>query len=255
MPEADLLSRLDLIRPSTCCSELPANCYRPAYVGPHYGDGAKILFVGLDSGTSDGATKPITTKEWQSLVFSGYRKQEDKKASAPWNAHYRGCVRTASAILKMACESECGSACRHKPASECVLAYFAQTNAVKCAPPKRGMKFAAESSIKTCVETNLFAEIEILQPDLIVLQGRNKKSGHIHKDFEHELELRHWGTLAIDEESLVGTITWTNGSMRGRKTVLAQFSHPSAKGKSNFKNAWLGEILPSMPKIHALLAG
>jgi hypothetical protein len=213
--------------------------------------------VGLDSGTSgtDGASKAIAAKEWQRLVFcDGYRKQDDKKANASWNAHYRGCVKTASAILKLACESECGSACRVKPSSECVLSYFAQTNAVKCAPPKSGMAFVAHHRIATCMAKNLFGEVELLQPDVIVLQGRDRNSGHIHKDFERELAAGQWGTLAIDDESLVGTITWSRGLMAGRKTVLALFSHPSAKGKSNFKNTVLSEILPSVAKINALLA-
>jgi len=256
MPEIGLLSRLDSIRPQSCCSDLPTACYHPAYVGPHYGDKAKILFVGLDSGTSDGIAKPLTAKEWQSSVFlDGYRKQEGKKRNEAWNAHYRGCVRTASAILKMACESECGTACGLKPSSECALAYFAQTNAVKCATPKIGMAFVAEHRIAACMAMNLFGEIELLQPDVIVLQGRNRDSGHIHKDFERELAAGHWGTLAIEEESPVGTITWSRGPMAGGKTILALFSHPSAKGKSNFKNTWVREIFPSIPNIHALLEG
>jgi hypothetical protein len=37
------------------------------------------------------------------------------------------------------------------------------------------------------------------------------------------------GTLAIDEESLVGAITWSRGMMAGRKTVLAMFSHPTER--------------------------
>lgn len=100
---------------------------------------------------------------------------------------------------------------------------------------------------------NLFGEIEVLQPEVIVLQGRNRNSGHIHKDFERELAAGNWGTLAIGEASLVGTITWTRGLMLGKKTVLALFYHPSAKGKANFKRVWIIEILPAIPKIHALL--
>jgi hypothetical protein len=215
---------------------------------------AKILFVGLDSGTSAGTTKPMTAKEWQSSIFSdAYRKQEDQKTNAAWNAHYKGCVMTASAILKMACGSECGSACRVKPSSECVLSYFAQTNAVKCAPPKYGMAFVAEHRIVSCLAMNLFGEVEVLQPDVIILQGRNHDSGHIHKDFERELAAQHWGNLAIVEGSLVGTITWNRGLMAGRKSVLGLFKHPAAKGKSNFKNTWLREVLPSILKIHGLL--
>lgn len=254
MLQTNLLSRLDSIRPSSCCSDLPAACYYPAYVGPHYGDRTKILFVGLDSGTSDGIGQPMTAKDWQSFVYSdGYRKREDNKTNVAWNAHYRGCVKTASTILRMACESECGSVCRVKPSSECVLSQFAQTNAVKCAPPKSGMAFVAKHRIAPCMAKNLFGEIGVLQPDVIVLQGKNRNSGHIHKDFERELTAGNWGTLAAVEESLVRTVTWSRGLMTGRKTVLALFSHPSAKGKSNFKNAWFREILPSIPKIHALL--
>jgi hypothetical protein len=54
--------------------------------------------------------------------------------------------------------------------------------------------------------------------------------------------------LAIDAKSLVGTITWSRGLMGGRKTVLATFNYPYAKGKSNFKNAWLREIPPSVSR-------
>jgi len=102
---------------------------------------------------------------------------------------------------------------------------------------------------------NLFGEIELLQPDVIILQGRDRNSGHIHKDFERELEQAKWGSLTTDEEGLIGTITWTRGQLNGRKTALVLLAHPSAQGKSNFSNAWVREILPSIPKIHALLTG
>lgn len=256
MPKTNLMSRLDSIRPSSCCSDLAPACYRPAYVGPHYGEKTKILFVGLDSGTSDGIPKVLTAKEWQSTVFSdGYRNQGETNKVQSWNLHYRGSAKTASAILKMACASECDGACSVKPSLECVLSHFAQTNAVKCAPPKRGMAFIANRRIATCMAKNLFSEIELLKPDVIILQGRNRNSGHIHEDFQRELAAGHWGTLAIDDENLVGVITWCFGAMEGRKTVLAMFSHPSARGKSNFKRTWVREILPSIPKIHTLLEG
>jgi len=254
MPEVDLPSKLDLIRPSSCCSDLPAACYRPAYVGPQYGQKARILFVGLDSGTSDGIPEPLAAKEWQRAVFTeGYRKQQGANGNWAWNAHYRGCVKTASAILRMTCESECGTRCILKPTSECALSYFAQTNAVKCAPPKVGMSFIAEHRIATCMAANLFTEVDVLRPDVVVLQGRNHNSGHIHEDFQRELIAGKWGELAIELDSLVGIITWSRGEMAGLKTVLATFIHPSAKGKSSFKYTWLSEVLPSVPRIHGLL--
>jgi hypothetical protein len=107
MQENGISSELDAIRPSQCCSDLPDNCYRPAYVGPNYGGKTKILFVGLDPGTSatDGVPKTLTAQEWQRWVFfDGYRKQASKKNES-WNGHYRGCVRMASALLRMACEA------------------------------------------------------------------------------------------------------------------------------------------------------
>jgi uracil-DNA glycosylase len=255
MQENGISSELDAIRPSQCCSDLPDNCYRPAYAGPNYGEKTKILFVGLDPGTSetDGVRKTFTADQWQRFVFfDGYRKQKNKKNES-WNGHYRGCVRIASTLLRMACEQDCRSACRLKPTSECALSYFAQTNVVKCASPKSGMSFAAERKITVCIATNLFGEIELLQPNVIVLQGRNRKSGRIYNDFERELEGAKWGSLTTDEERLVGTITWTRGRLEGRKTVLVCLAHPSARGKSNFSSAWVREILPSMPKIHSLL--
>jgi hypothetical protein len=163
----DISSQLDAIRPSQCCSDLPDNCYRPAYVGPNYGRRTKILFVGLDPGTSatDAVPKSLTAQEWQRWVFfDGYRQQESKKSNKPWNAHYRGCLKIASGLLRMACDQDCGRACRLKPPSECALSYFAQTNVVKCASPNSGMKFDAERKITVCMATNLFGEIELLQP-------------------------------------------------------------------------------------------
>jgi hypothetical protein len=106
---------------------------------------------GFGPGTSatDGVPKAPTAKEW-------------------------GCVSTAGALLSIACESECGSACRLKPSSECALTYFAQTNTVKCTPPKSGMAFVAERRIAACMAKNLFSEIELLQPEVIVLHGRSR---------------------------------------------------------------------------------
>ena len=115
------------------------------------------------------------------------------------------------------------------------------------------MKFGAEQRITACMAMNLFGEIELLQPDVIVLQGRNRKSGQIYNGFERELQRAKWGSVTIDEEGLMGTITWTRGQLNGRKTVLVRLAHPSARGKSNFSSAWVREIRPSIPKIHALL--
>jgi hypothetical protein len=61
--------------------------------------------------------------------------------------------------------------------------------------------------------------------------------------------------LAIDAKSPVRSITWSRGLMAGQKTVLATLSHLSAKGKSNFKNAWLRGIPPFVRKNHGLLEG
>jgi hypothetical protein len=246
--------RLDSIRPSSCCSDLSEHCYCPAYVGPLYGTKTRILFVGLDSGTSleEGFPKTYQAKGWSDSVL-GYRQQGEKRTRT-WNPHYRGCVRTADAILKMDCEPACEYACRAKPLSACVLPYFSQTNAVKCVAPKKGMAFYAHNRIVECMGRNLFAEIEVLQPEVIVLQAKNRGSGHIHEDFIRELERAKWGCLSVDEENLVGTIAWTRGQLTGRKTVVAFFSHPSALGKKHFKYTWGQEILPSIPKIHALLA-
>jgi uracil-DNA glycosylase len=258
MPGNDISSQLDSIRPLSCCSDLREPDYRPAYVGPLYGDKTKILFIGLDLGTSDDArfrSKSPSAREWGDLIFHEYRTPEKNKSrNRSWNDHYRGCVRTAAAILKTNCESECGTSCQGKPRVECTLSYFSQTNAVKCAPPKVGRAFKAHHRIRECMARNLFAEVEILQPDVIVLQGRNRNSGHIHEDFENQLASASWGSLAMDAEGLVGTIAWTRGQLSGRRAVLALFAHPSARGKFNLKNAWVREILPSIPKIHALLA-
>jgi hypothetical protein len=253
MHKANILAELDSIRPTSCCSGLPPACYCPAYVGPHYGDKTKILFIALDAGTSDGVENPMTAKEWQSSIFIGGYREKQLGKSNPWNAHYRGCIKTASAILKIPCESECDVACRIKAPSECALAYFAQTNVVKCVPPKKGMRFEAEDRIARCMPLHVFREIEPLQPDVIILQGRNRGTGHIQEDFQREIVTGQWGTLAMDDGDLVGTITWTRGLMAERKTVLASFAHPSARGKSNLKNSWTQQVVPSIPKIHALL--
>lgn len=254
MPRNDLLAALDRTRPQTCCSGLPPSCYFPAYVGPHYGEKAKILFVGLDSGRSDANSEILTAKRWQEGVYADeYRSRKDNKANTAWNPHYRGCVRTAGAILQMACEKECANACGVKPPSECVLSFFAQSNVVKCAPPKNGMNFLAASRVDTCIP-NLFAEIEILQPDVIVLQGRNRTSGSIHKDFQGEIVAGKWGVLSIEPENIVGTISWTRGQIAGMRSVIACFAHPSARGQFNLKNLWAREILPSVPTIRELLA-
>lgn len=252
MCENNIQYQLDLIRPSPCCSDLPEACYCPAYVGSLYGTKTKILFVGLDAGTSleEGFPKTYKTKDWAKSIGECYREPRN----TTWDPLYRGCVRAAGAILGMNCQDTCVDACRIKPSSECVLSYFSQTNAVKCVPPKKGKDFYSQDRIVECMGKNLFAEIEVLQPDVIVLQGKNRRTGHIHEDFVHELKIANWGSLSIAEENLLGTIEWARGKLCGRKTVLALFTHPSARGKLNFSNTWSSEVLPVVPKIHALLS-
>jgi Uracil DNA glycosylase superfamily len=226
----DLYLNLDSVRPYSCCSELCLDTdYTPVYVGPSYGRLQKILFVGQDSGKciSQWAGRTCTTEKWSRLVFDDRRGVSPKETLS---AHLAGCVWATAVILRLSCDNECRTRCSNKNIEACALANFAQTNAVKCVDRTDTRKFRAHHRIGPCMKHNLFREIEALKPDLIALQGRDRKTGHIHEDFRREIEAQKRGHRETRYEN-VDTMDWKSTGWTGR-SVIASLAHPSAIGKA-----------------------
>jgi hypothetical protein len=247
---SSFVERLDGIRPAECCSsitEWKQDWYQPTYVGPRYGAKHKILFIGLDRGSGVGRCHSVGS--WQREVYHGKRNGD------PLNPHFNGCVQTAAAILRMPCVGSCSGFCINKDPQECVLSYFAQTNCVKCAPPgKKEMAFQNTDRISRCLGSNIFREIEVLQPDVIVLQGKNLRSGHIHNDFGEQLKNGGWGDSLSTDDTSVKLIRWERRTLADRwPSILLELRHPSARGKFTWKNQWERDVLPTIPKVHTLL--
>lgn len=185
------------------------------------------MFVGLDSGTyiSRWAGKRATAATWSELVFSDRRGENPEK----FNAHFSGCVRATAILLTLSCEAQCKKQCSNKSLETCALANFAQTNAVKCVERKDKSEFRARHRIQQCIKQNLFGEIEVLKPGIVVLQGRNKQ-GHIHGDFFREIEAQKCGRLKLPHEhENVEVVDWDLPKWTGR-SVVACLMHPSARG-------------------------
>lgn len=219
----EIYAALDAIRPQQCCSpDLDVlTCYRPAYVGPEYaGAKPRIMFVGLDPGTGerDNPTVALSAESWAGQIFEGKRNGHDRL-----DDHYKGCVRAAGWLLGKDCE-HCRSIgfCSVKTPRECSLAQFCQTNAVKCAPMKKGKEFVGAKRIKNCLPIGVVREIEVLRPNIIICQGRRN---HMKGIFLHFVQAN--GSASIDFKSeFIGTVEWNSQAWKGH-SALAFLRHPS----------------------------
>src|SRR5439155_1113279 len=139
-----------------------------------------------------------------------------------WNPHYQGCVWVGSKLFRTNCVQDCRERCARKPEAECALLHFAQGNAVKCTGGATNRNFARAERIRDCLPL-IFSEIEILRPQVIVLQGRNRGTGHIHREFREEASRR--GEWIETESEHVSVISWGGGQPYSE--VVASFRHPS----------------------------
>lgn len=243
---------LDAIRPSDSCSKgFPCTIgnYCPPYVGPLYDQRSpRVLFVGLDPGSF--GKDEETEKRWRACASSAEQLRNCilsvyAEKSELFNAHYRGCVRVAATLLGMVCSCGCQKNCSRQPRENCVLSYFAQTNAVKCNEGTGGMAFKSSQLrlIRPCMEANLLSELKLLQPDYIVLQGRNNATGHIHMDFCR--------LLGAAPDELVRVIQVPGG----KQAVLIALLHPSARGKFSLSVTWEPKVLPMLQRAKEIYAG
>lgn len=214
------------------------------YVGPEYAQAVRrIMFVGLDSG--QGWWKRLANaREVQSELVAKFRD-----GGVRWNPHYAGCVRVAASVLGLGCGSTCKEKCRKKTSSECALLCFSQANAVRCVHSnERNSDCRSQERVKNCLPF-LFKEIGVLKPDVIVLQGRNKRSGHLQVSFRNEIERGLWGQFEGQEHAHVQTIRWFKYDGWTGPTQLASLYHPSARGRFAFDKIWRSHFGPAITRI------
>ncbi len=215
-----------------------------AYVGPHYDTRfPRILFVGLDSG-----------RGWGEPLVNVHSVQEERvkdcrEEQQAWNPHYKGCVRTAAAILGLDCERDCKQNCAKKESLECAFLRLSQANAVRCVGvDEKDSDCRSQNRVAKCLPY-LFSEICILRPDVIVLQGRNQRTGHLHKSFRQELGRGEWGELQGEELDLVQEIRWLKCDAWQGPTWLASLRHPSSLGRLRLEAIWESHYRPAVERI------
>lgn len=209
-----------------------ATCVGTAYTSSK----VRILFVGKDHGWDCMSRDARQSQEW---FEAEYREPKNRLWTSDHNRHLRRCVSMAAEILGSGCHSECDKKCGLKPRTDCVLCLFAKGNVVRCVEKeKRAMPCTSGPRIRACIRY-LFRQLRILKPDVIIVQGRNKGSGHIHMDFRNELA--NWGRLNIDDGEVTGTAIWKKFDGWNGSTQIAFFVHPSARGRSSGKAMLLEE--------------
>jgi len=234
--DKELMAQLDATGRCASCDRPVTGFYCHTYLGSSYGKGTRILFVGLDHGndyrTADANDRRRGIVHWY---------QEKRHG---WNPHYRGCIAVAVGILELKCSVDCRHRCCLKPDEDCALCQFAQANAVRCTGADGGMTFSRHDRIRDCLPL-VFREIEVLRPRVIILQGRNRGSGHIHRDFQAEARKR--GRWEETSNEYVGNIIW-NGT--GQAALVVSLRHPA---RAWLERNWETEIIPAMQTVRQLL--
>jgi uracil-DNA glycosylase len=234
----DVLRQIDSLGRCASCDQLAAKHYCHTYIGPRYGKSTRVLIIGLDHGQD--YTENASDRQKQILH---YRQVESIPMGL--NQHYRGCVLVAAETLGFRCATECARRCSFKAEEECALLHFAQGNAVKCTAGGEGMTFRRQERIRECFPLML-GEIQILRPHVIVLQGRNQGTGHIHEDFKKLAET--CGTWEMTDNELLRVVRWGDWSF---SSIVASFRHPSRGYQSR---DWEPIIRPAIARARELLA-
>jgi hypothetical protein len=152
---------------------------KAALVGRHYGSGRvpKLLFVSLDSGS--GETNPDLrtlqeVRKWQEEECVVDKLEKHK--------HWYRTLELAASIL---------STFDNSITIENSHQYLAHTNSAKCCVNSAGRAMAPWKLFNNCREY-LKGEIEILNPDILISQGKPARVGimnsfesHIHGDQNH----------------------------------------------------------------------
>jgi len=91
----------------------------------------------------------------------------------------------------------------------------------------------------------MLREILILRPHVIVLQGRNQGTGHIHEDFKKLAET--CGTWEMTDNQLLSLVRWRDWSF---SSIVASFRHPS---RGNLSRDWERIIRPAIARAREVL--
>ena len=135
---------------------------KSAFVGSKYGWGLpRLLFISLDAGWAE----PCAAKRTPEAVRDELERVGAEK-SAP-NTHWYRTHELAHAIL-----SQFDSSLRLKT----ITPHFAHTNASKCCPSGEKGGNASQVAYLNC-HRYLKGEIEVLDPDVVVTQGREAEVG------------------------------------------------------------------------------
>jgi hypothetical protein len=148
-----------------------------SYIGREYGQTFRIVLVGMEP-VSEGS-------KFEYEDFSKCRKGTEElfyEAKEQFNPHYRGIVRTASAVLGdqgTYCRETCAKVGRcsgaNRTDTRCVLLGIAQANLVKCAPDKNDRSAAATPVMRRNCQRHLLTELETLKPGLVVFHFANAR--------------------------------------------------------------------------------
>ncbi len=150
-----------------------------SYVGRTYGAASgggtsfRLVIVGIDHGDQGGGTFEYRTQGIQDWYQRGRHS---------FNPHYRGVIKTATAVFGMAgefCINNCTRTCGKTlsaQATECVLDRIVQPNSVKCTPHDQvGRTSTATFTMKKNCSYHLASELKVLRPDLVVFHGAHAR--------------------------------------------------------------------------------
>jgi hypothetical protein len=149
-----------------------------SYIGCRYGStssghGFRLAIVGMDHGEATGENFSTCRSNMEKVYQVG---------GGNFNPHYKGVVKTASAVFGNTgayCRENCQKSCqksRDAGANGCVMDRIAQPNLVKCAPKNQaGRKSRATRKMYINCVHHLIAELQLLSPNLIVVQYVNAR--------------------------------------------------------------------------------
>ena len=207
--ESHRISPVDFRCPScaTCSANSPHFTEAKAsFVGPSYEEGQlpRLLFLSLDSGSAD--------RDPEQRTAEAVRRQElaTDVAALPKNRHWYRTHEMAWELLR-----------QFEP--QLTVAdtrlYFAHVNSAKCCQNKLGRKRADSILFENC-RRFIPGELRILNPDVVVTQGRQAKDAilksfavrrHVARTIESAPRFRldaHYETGLIELEPDVKTSLW-----------------------------------------------
>ena len=227
-PSADEI--MSLLKPFGACPEhhcANGDHHCQSYVGPMFGSRERLLIVGLDHGKPGKEGSPcLSLARRREQILSYQNADKYNLADRNWNSHYRGCVKVASLIFGMDCETKCDKRCSLNPdPNQCVLTHFVQANVVKSVPrTAENMKFIQTHKITPSMP-ELLEEILVIKPSIVVLQGVKIR----HPFFEAvKLSGRH-ECSTVGPQLPLHVVKWNRngGADESFTSHIASLHHPS----------------------------